>query len=75
MLLLVFALGSMIVFFAREGALETYRCPHCAQIKVGTYHRLKCLLVHEYDEEPSSESAVFNFNSLHSHQHASAGGR
>jgi len=46
MLLLVLFLGmSVIAFFINEGTSETYRCPYCAQIEVGPYHRLKCSLL------------------------------
>jgi hypothetical protein len=48
MLALVLVLGSPIVFFfVREGSSETCRCPYCSQLYLGTYHRLKCLILSE----------------------------
>lgn len=46
MLTLTFILGSSIIFaYIREHSPETYRCPYCSQIEIGTYHRFKCLIL------------------------------
>jgi hypothetical protein len=46
MLVLAFVLtSSIVILLVREGRSETYRCPYCAQIQVGSYHRFRCLLV------------------------------
>ena len=57
MLFLVFALGStIIIFFARERASGTYRCPYCAKLEVGTHHRLKCFLLNKQGDMVQAES-------------------
>jgi hypothetical protein len=45
MLALVFVLGSSIAcLLIRESWSETYRCPKCAELHVGRYHRLQCFV-------------------------------
>jgi hypothetical protein len=34
--------SSIMILLIRESRSETYRCPHCAQIQVGSYHRFRC---------------------------------
>jgi hypothetical protein len=46
MLALAFVLGTSFVFFLiRECWSETYRCHYCSKIQVGSYHRLRCLIL------------------------------
>ncbi len=59
MLLLVFILGSSVfIFLIRERASETYRCPYCAQLEFGPYHRLKCFLLSEQENNMPAPSEV-----------------
>jgi len=45
MLTLALVLASSItILLVRESWSATYRCPHCAQIQLGSYHRLRCAL-------------------------------
>lgn len=47
MFVIASVLGSsiIIIFFIREGSSETYRCPYCGQLQLGTSHRLKCFIL------------------------------
>ena len=59
MLAIVLVLGSSFVFFAvREGWSETYRCHYCAQIQVGTSHRLRCLILNGQATDTAGQHQV-----------------
>jgi hypothetical protein len=46
MLVLLLLLGlTVAILVIREAWSDTYRCPRCAQLSVGRYHRLRCLAV------------------------------
>jgi len=45
MLALVLIVGSTVtVLLLRQRSSETYRCPTCAELHVGRYHRLHCFV-------------------------------
>lgn len=59
MLPLVLVLGSSIMMFlGRERASGTYRCPHCTELEVGTYHRLKCFLLLKQENTVQAASEI-----------------
>jgi len=54
MLLVGVALGIAAAVAIHRHLAETYRCPHCAKIEMGKYHRFHCPEARK--EEPSSPS-------------------
>jgi hypothetical protein len=59
MLAIVLVLGSSFFYFVvRERLSETYRCHYCSQIQVGTYHRLKCLILNGQPTDTAGQHEV-----------------
>lgn len=58
MLFLAFVFALIVILVVRESWSHTYRCPHCSQIQVGSYHRFSCSLLHR-QENPTAKVSGF----------------